>query len=112
MSTDTAIVLRERYETKYGLYNHDTSDPDRPLALLGLHWGEDNSEGSVLYERIEQYEEREVWQRFGLSLSDFLELPSDVCRCVMEIAGKRLKEKAKVTSDIKQQLEKTAGDSK
>jgi hypothetical protein len=107
--TDAAIVLRERYETKFGIYNHDNPDPNRPLAVIAQHWAEDASEGSALYERIEQFEEREIYQRFGLSLTAFMTLPSDICKKVMEIAGKRLKQKADMTSTVKNDLDRLTG---
>lgn len=97
-------MLRERYETLYGIYNHDAPDVNRPLASVAIHKAEDASLGSLLYERIEQFEERKIYQRFGISLVEFLELPSDVCLKIMEIAGKRLTEEGTMTASVMNQL--------
>lgn len=102
---DTAIVLREKYETLLGIYNHDhPPGPPRPLASIAMHWAEDASGGSLLYERIEQFEERKIHQRFGLSLTEFFELPRDVCRKIMEVAGERIKEESKVAGQAAEQI--------
>jgi hypothetical protein len=36
-------------------------------------------------------------------------LPSDICKKVMEIAGKRLKQKADMTSTVKNDLDRLTG---
>lgn len=103
--TDAALVLRERYETMFKIYDHDhPSAADRPLASIAMHWAENNSAGSLLYERIEQFEERKIYQRFGVSLAEFLELPRDVCSHLMEVAGKRIKEESTVAAAAAEQM--------
>lgn len=108
-STDADIVMREKYETAYSLYNHEAPDPEHPLAIIRMHPGEDASTGSLLYERIEQFEERKIYQRFGLTLKDFLDLPSDVCMKVMEVAGKRLKDEGTIAASVMTQLNNLEG---
>lgn len=62
-----------------------------------------------MYERLEQFEERKIFQRFGLSLTEFLDLPSDVCMTIMEIAGRKLKQEGSVMSSALDQINKMGG---
>lgn len=72
------MLLMEAYETKYGIYNHDNPDPNRPLALIAMHPKEDTRERSPLYETIERYRIFDVYKHYGLNLREFLELPRDM----------------------------------
>jgi hypothetical protein len=87
------MLMRERYETVYGIHNHDAEvsngNPYRPLALVAMHECEDSSTGSVLYERIELFAIREVPKYFGLSLKEFLEFPTDYCLHILEVCMRR-----------------------
>ncbi|MGF6603716.1 hypothetical protein P3T23_008470 [Paraburkholderia sp. GAS448] len=49
-----------------------------------MHEAEDTSSGGLLYERIRQYEKRQVLAHFGLNLIEFLTLPSDLVAFVLE----------------------------
>lgn len=97
----------EKYETIYGIYNHDAEDPNRPLALIGMHWGENSAEGSTLYERVEQFAELKIHKFFGISFKEFMELPTDVCTKILEVANKHLKLETTVADGIAAQLGKT-----
>jgi hypothetical protein len=109
MSSDSQIVLREKYETIFGIYDHDHPDPKRPLALVAMQPHENNAMGSLLYERIEQFAERKVIKYFGLSLAEFMELPSDVSSEILRISGKLLQEETKVGADALNQLQNANG---
>lgn len=88
-ATDVSLSLRDRYDTAYGIYNHNTPQSDRPLALVGMHPSEDATTGSTLYERMALFEERQVFKRWGISLTEFFELPSDMCSYILEICAIR-----------------------
>lgn len=105
-STDTRLLLTDRYETTYGICNHDQADPTRPLLLIAMHPAEDTCTGSVLYERLEQFADLCITKHFGLSLTEFLELPTDVCSEIMRIAAKRQKLENTVASDMLDKLER------
>lgn len=98
-------MLLEKYETVHGIYNHAIDDPDKPLAIVALHDGENTGIGSTLYERIELFAERGVTKHFGLSLSEFLELPTDVCDRILEISNKRQAIEGSVAGNMLAQLE-------
>jgi len=73
--------------------------------LIAMHDSEDASKGSVLYERIEMFAEFQVTKFFGLSLADYMELPTDVCSKILEISAKRQKVEGSVTNSMLSQLE-------
>lgn len=96
----------DTYETGYGIYNHSLDvDGSRPLALVAMHWAENSCEGSVLYERIEQFKERNVYQTFGLSLAEFLDLPRDVCIKILDTCGKKQKTEHQIVDELQQSLD-------
>lgn len=65
--------LLERYETEYGIYDHD-STRDR-LAILLYHEAEDPLAFSHYTMREAEYIDGEVLKYFGLNFLEFLSLP-------------------------------------
>ena len=104
--TDGQILLLDVYESGYGIYDHSQHavDNSRPLALVAMNWEEDASTGSQLYERIELFKERQIYQIFGLSLTEFLDLPRDICTKILESCGKKQNEEGKVVDDVSRRL--------
>ena len=102
--TDAQILLLDTYVTTFGICDHGLM-ADRPLALVAMHWEEDNSNSSSLYERIQQFEDRQVYKRFGLSLTEFLELPRDVCIKILDVSTKKQKDENNVTDAVTRGLE-------
>lgn len=92
--TDTRLLLLHRYETDFGIYNHDLSDfENNPLALIRMHSREDSYTGSHLAERIRQYHERQVWEVIHEPLSVFLSYPRHMVLDILELADKVLRDK-------------------
>lgn len=104
--TDAQLLLQDIYESGYGIFDHSQAavDNSRPLALVAMNWEENASDGSLLYERIELFKERQIYQIFGLSLTEFLELPRDICTKILESCGKKQNEEGKVVDDITRRL--------
>lgn len=97
MATDTRLLLLHRYETDYGIYNHDTSNfEENPLALIRMHPKEDAYTGSRLAERLRQYHERHVYDVTHMSFDKFLELPRHMVTDILEYADRQLRDKTKV----------------
>jgi hypothetical protein len=83
-SSDVQLLLRDCYETAYGIFNHALDNRGATLSLVAMHEAEDTSSGGLLYERIRQYEKRQVLAYFGLNLIEFLSLPGDLVAFVLE----------------------------
>jgi hypothetical protein len=104
-SSDTRILLNERYETTYGIANHDVDNPNRPLLLIALHRSENTSVGCTLYRRLEQFADLSVAKHFGLSIKDFLDFPSDVVNDILEISAKRARIETTTAGNMLDKLE-------
>lgn len=92
--TDTRQLLLHRYETDFGIYNHDISDFEKnPLALIRMHSREDSYTGSHLAERIRQYHDRHVWEVTHDPLHVFLNYPRHMVLDILELADKALRDK-------------------
>lgn len=96
------IVLRDAYETSYGIYNHDTEDPSRPMALVALHPAENVTAHSRLYNTIRRYKMYDVKTHFGYNLSEFLELPREFTKFIFDVLAEEM---SKSTSKQRQALE-------
>jgi len=88
-SVAAQLILRDRYETLYGIHDHQVEDPMHPMPLVAMWPQEDASTGSLLDERLEQFADLQVGRVFNCSLNEFLSQPSDVCFKMLEIAAKR-----------------------
>jgi len=99
-STDAQLVLRERYETTYGIYNHDDIAVPRPFAPIAMQWSEDSCDGSLKYERIEQFSDFNIYKYFGLNWVQFCDLPVDEARKILEVSLKRCNKEGVITDNL------------
>jgi hypothetical protein len=82
-------LLNQAYETSFGIHDHNEqngyeeleTDPNkkRPLSSVAMHFSCDTSTTSRLYEMMRIFKDKKVYQNFGLSLTEFLEYPPDLC---------------------------------
>jgi hypothetical protein len=107
-SSDLQLALRDCYETTYRIYDHSRSGPNDALSLVAMREAEDSSSGGLLYEQIRRFEERQVYKHFGLNLVEFLELPSDIVRFVLEMSLKRQQSNAKTQEDVVDEIQRMA----
>lgn len=103
-SVDTTLLLRDRYETIYGIYNHDLGAVDRPMISVAMHSAEDVSTGSLLDERIAMFAEKQVGKWFNISLTEFLDYPPDIVLKILEISTKQQNTEGSVTANVLNQL--------
>lgn len=88
LSSDTQLVMRERYETTFGIHDHD--DPNtHPLALMTLHAAENSSKGGMFEQRIEDYMAYDVLKYTGISLKDLLSWPREKVEITFEKCRQR-----------------------
>lgn len=106
-ATDARLLLLHRYESDFGIYNHDLSDDTRdPLALIRMHPKEDVFTGSYLAERLKLYHERHVYDVTHMDFERFLNLPRYLVMEILEYADRQLRDKTKVMTAEGQALEK------
>jgi hypothetical protein len=85
-ATAAEIITLSCYQTEYGIFNHERPHPERPLALVAMHPKEDVVEGGPLYSHIRRYYNYQIYKHFGLSLSEFLELPMHLADLLYDIS--------------------------
>lgn len=91
LSSDAQIVLRDCYETTYGIYNHNLPQADHPFALVLMHWNEDPITNGSLHERMNQYIDAEIHRFFHLSFQEWIDQATYVCNLQLDIAKERLR---------------------
>jgi hypothetical protein len=78
---DAEIIRREFYEELSGIVRLD--DPQRPLALVGESPIDGNRLLWPMYNRIREFKMYEVYKHYGLSLTEFLDLPRDIVEMIL-----------------------------
>jgi hypothetical protein len=86
-SVETKLMLLENYDIHFGIFDHNLYK-DRPYSLIEMHEAERFDLVNPLYEIIERFAQKEVVKHFGLSLTEFLELPRDEVLKIFEICDK------------------------
>lgn len=105
-SSDTALLMLDRYETVYSIFNHSNralSDA-RPLAIVAMHDAENATTRSPLHSRIEQYFNSDVYKYSGIALDNFLQMPTDYVEYILELSNKRLAQEGKMAANAASQL--------
>lgn len=78
------LLLRNYYETYYGLQNYATVSETNPIPHIAFLDEEDVFEVSAWRERLASFRKAKVHQTFGVSWNEFLELPRDQCLAMLE----------------------------
>lgn len=92
------------YETAYGIHDHLNGVNNSPLASVALHESEENTINSNLYEAIDRYHEKGIAELFKLSLIEYLNLPTEICVKLMEIATKDAIKKGALFDKLNKQM--------
>ena len=94
------------YETFYGIYNHLDQNNKNPLASVMLHSSEDISAGSYLEDSIRLYISRGIKDLYGLNFVEFMNLPRDIIRLLLDISSEEASRKSVAISQIESQMGK------
>lgn len=86
VSTSAQIILRERYEDTFGIFNHRGEEGSHPLALVMHNWSEDNITGGRLRERMEAFADNNVAKHFNISFHEFIQQPTYVCDMMLDVS--------------------------
>jgi len=90
------ILLREKYDTLYGIFDFDHSarnlrESSKPFALVARHEKERYTVHSDLYRMMQRFIKFKIKDRTGMSWSEFIQQPRDLvihwfnlCRSEME----------------------------
>ena len=98
------LLLRDRYETFFGIYNHDADTGQRPFSLIALQQAEDFSLIDPIKLKTDLFIDRDVHKYTGLSIDKFFDLPTFRCSEILEACAKRKKEESKAAQNVQNQL--------
>lgn len=99
---DLPIVLREAYESMYGICDHETVGRTKPLSLVAYHPRENVNRYNSLYSFIERFAESGIGGLFNISLIEALQLPRDIYQRMIEVAIRSPRESAQSKKVLKQ----------
>jgi len=102
--TAAEIITRACYQTEYGIFNHEQLGSQRPLALVAVHPKEETMEGSPLYKHIRRFYNYQIHAKFGLSLTEFLEMPPHLVELLYDIAGADATQQEQVGRAVQRQM--------
>ena len=94
------IATRTLYDKTYGICDHQEVKDD-PLSLVGYHPKEDLYEGSTLAMMIRDFYRFRLAEGFGMSLTEFLDLPLHVTEDIIRVAKAGQETKAKELDSMK-----------
>tara|TARA_B100000700_G_scaffold154615_2_gene171604 strand:- start:3034 stop:3369 length:336 start_codon:yes stop_codon:yes gene_type:complete len=89
------------YDSKFGIYDHETDVDENPLAGVSLQPKEEFFELSGLYALINRFRMQNLGERMGLSLVDYLELPLHVQAMMTEQFSQEANERKKAEERLK-----------
>ena len=110
-SSQSTLALAEIYETTLGLYNHgdEVARTSRPLALVELHPKEDTSTYSPLYRRIAEFHHLKIYEGWGLSLTEFMNLPHEYVEYILKLSRRGAAVAGKEATKALQDMQREAG---
>lgn len=102
------LLLRERYETYYGIFNHDDESAGklRPLALAALHPKEDSFRYSLRHRLMWRFRDYEIGKHWNLSYKEFMELPWEETQAIFQIEQRRAQQQLREEEARRRQEEK------
>lgn len=105
-SSSATVVVSMLYDIAFNIHNHDSPSSDNPLASVMHHEAEHYRETSGLYRSIERYYNQRLNDRFGISLTEYWELPRYVVDMMTDIVIESSKKNEDVESDVERQVER------
>ena len=107
-SISARLVMLDAYEVTYGIFNHADAalSVSRPLALVAMHDKENVTVHSELYNTIRRFRRYKVSQHFGMSLTEFLSMPTEYCNMILQMLGDEAAKDAEALAAKMRDLEK------
>jgi hypothetical protein len=105
---DAQIVLRELYETHFGIYNH--ADPvlnkDRPFSSVAYHPCESINDFTLMEDRMRNYINFGIYETFHMTFQEYLSFPFDWIETLNKIAQESLGHKGNIIGDVERELKR------
>lgn len=87
------MLLLDRYETTYGIYNHEDVGA-HPFAAILMHWNQDVIIEGGLHERMKEFVSLEVGKAFNISFAEFIDQPTYVCELMLRTVKDKIRKDA------------------
>ena len=104
------LLLREAYDVSLGIHNHveqsrrdkvaTNPEAKRPLSLVAMFDAEDTTGAVNIASVAYLFASRKIYERFGLSFTEFLSSPAPYCRDLLEVAEKLQQTDSKVVDEV------------
>ena len=104
-SSEAQVMMSMAYDIVFGICDHRISQ--NPLDPVGYHDAEDYFQYSGLYRAIERFQRLEIHSRFGMSLTEYLDLPHDYVTAINDICLEAAQREQKAQKDVEQQYERS-----
>jgi len=105
-SVDANMVMTSAHDIEYQIHNHLTDRQKRPLSSVGFHPCEDPNDGSLLETMMRLYIVKNIREVYGMSLTDYLDMPMDVIDMMNKLADQENKSKANAVGNIEEEFKK------
>lgn len=106
-SISAKLLLREAYEQLYLIFDHNQLHKVRPLGLVAMHPKENVSDYSKLYRTVFRYKHQNIKEHFGLSLTEFLDLPHEMVELCFKIAYEHVQKETPAINAALKDLERS-----
>lgn len=103
------LAMRVAYDTEYGIHNHATEHRS-PMALVKMHPKEQLIEGGPYYRLVREYHGAKIHKEFGISLTDYLELPRHIMELLLGICKEEIKAASRAAEKQMQDMRKGLAD--
>lgn len=103
-STDAQLLLRDSYETLYGIYNHAGAEGLDPLALVMMNPSENTVLRGPLRVRMKEYIDKGIQKYFGMSFDKFIDQPTYVIELMLIEANERIEKEAPAVNHLMNEL--------
>lgn len=93
-------MLRRAYDVDKGIYS-ESYTKKHPYAVIEAHKFETNAFNGLYHLYAERYERFNVWDRFHISLTDFMEQHPEDCEWMINYSEARQREEEKMAENVK-----------
>ncbi len=101
---DAQIVMKDLYETRFGLYDHGGQNKS-PLASVLHHDGDETWLSGSLRDIVEEFAVYNMGELYNISLVEYLMLPRPYVALLRKIKTSVLQKREKAISDVERDLE-------
>ena len=101
------LVLRQLYETEFGIFDHISYNKERPLSGVAMFEAENVDSDNALDNVMATYIDKRIKDTFGLSFIEYVSLPRNYIIKMLELCDRETTKKNNALADVEKQLNVT-----